>query len=80
MTDDEALAMIHRALEAAVEGSSTDVTRETHLVADGIVDSLDVMAFLYELERARGARLGEIGEDFKDFRVARLIEMLTRAP
>ena len=78
MTQQEALAMIHRALEVAVPGSSDKVTMASHLVADGVIDSLDLMAFLYELEHACGDSLDEITEDFKDYRVTRLVDMLQK--
>jgi acyl carrier protein len=76
MTHQEAFSMIVQALEKAVPGTSSKVTMETHLVGDGIIDSLDLMAFLYELERDCGDSLDEINDDFKDYRVVRLVEML----
>ena len=78
MTQQEALAMIHRALETAVPGSSSKVTMASHLVTDGVIDSLDLMAFLYELEKDCGDSLDEITDDFKDYRVTRLVEMLQK--
>jgi acyl carrier protein len=78
MTHQEAFAMIVQALEKAVPGSSDKVTIETHLVSDGIIDSLDLMAFLYELEHDCGDSLDEINDEFKDYRVVRLVEMLQR--
>lgn len=78
MTSQEALAMIQRALETAVPGSSGKVTVSSHLVADGVIDSLDLMAFLYELEKDCGNNLDEITDDFHDYRVTRLVEMLQK--
>jgi acyl carrier protein len=78
MKQEQALSMILRALEAAVPGSSSAVTLDSHLVADRIIDSLDLMAFLYELERDCGDSLEEINDDFHDYRVVRLVEILQK--
>lgn len=78
MTHEQAYALIVKALQQAVPGASLDGLRpEVHLVKDGIIDSLDSMAFLYELEKLCGD-IDEIGEDFNDFRVARLTEIVQR--
>jgi acyl carrier protein len=78
MKQEQALSMILGALETAVPGSSSKVTMESHLVADGIIDSLDLMAFLYELERDCGDSLEVINDDFNDYRVVRLVEILQK--
>lgn len=78
MDRDSALGMIKQALEATSPGKSANITLETDLVKDGVVDSLDSMNFLFELETLHGSKLEEIDETFDDFRVARLIEMLTK--
>ncbi|MDX2277557.1 MAG: hypothetical protein NW206_19075 [Hyphomonadaceae bacterium] len=78
MDRDSALAMIKKALDATSPGKSETIQLETDLVKDGVVDSLDSMNFLFELETLHGAKLEEIDETFDDFRVSRLIEMLTK--
>ena len=79
MTHDQAHALIVEALHKAVPGAPLDrLGPDTHLVKDGIIDSLDSMAFLYELEKLCGGEIREIGEDFSDFRVVRLTEILQR--
>lgn len=78
MDNNAALELIKQALEATAPGKSANITLETDLVKDGVVDSLDSMNFLFELETLHGAKLEEIDETFDDFRVARLIEMLTK--
>jgi acyl carrier protein len=77
MDRDHALDLIKKALEATSPGKSDNLKLETDLVKDGVVDSLDSMNFLFELETLNGAKLEAIDETFDDFRVARLIEILT---
>lgn len=79
MTQDQAFSLLIEALKEAVPKAPLhDLNSETHLVKDGIIDSLDSMAFLYELEKLCGRDIEEIGYDFSDFRVARLMEILER--
>jgi acyl carrier protein len=76
MTQEEAFSLIQKALEATSPRLSKKVSYETHLTADGIVDSLDSMNFLFELEQLYGSRLEAIDESFEDFRVSRLVDIL----
>ena len=76
MTQDEAFAMIRSALDATKPDLAGKVSEATHLIADGILDSLDSMNFLFELETLHGSKLSVIDETFDDFRVTRLIEIL----
>lgn len=76
MTNDEALAMIKTALEQVSAGAGEKVSMETHLVDDDILDSLDVMNFLFELEQAKGGQIEGIDESFEDFRVSRIVELM----
>jgi acyl carrier protein len=78
MTQDEALAMIRDALNTVVDGAGDDITMETDLVADEVVDSLDLMNFLFELEQMRGAKIEQIDESFDDYRIATLVGFLTQ--
>lgn len=76
MTDDDALAMIREALNTVTPGSGDKVTAETDLQKDEILDSLDLMNFLFELEQKCGRKLEEIDEEFDDYQVSRLIGIL----
>jgi acyl carrier protein len=69
--------MIKASLDATLPGKSASITLETELIKDGILDSLDSMNFLFELEGLNGAKLEAIDETFDDFRVSRLVEILT---
>ena len=78
MTRDQAFSMIQQALERTADGLSGKVGHDTHLTEDKIIDSLDSMNFLFELEQLHGSKIEEIDETFNDFRVSRLIEILSR--
>lgn len=76
MTDAEALAMIHTAADEVKAGLSAKITPATNLSEDGIFDSLDIMAFLFELETLRGGKIEAIDESYSDFRVSSLMRLL----
>lgn len=76
MTEDEAFDLIRQALEKTGAGLGARAQAGSHLIEDGILDSLDSMNFLFELEQLRGKRFDEIDETFNDFRVSRLIEIV----
>lgn len=78
MTTD-AFASIIRALDTMSPGLSENVSMDTHLVNDGIVDPIDTLSFLFELEQLLGKKLDEIDETFDDFRVSRLVEIIDDA-
>jgi len=54
----EAINEITRAL-AKVTGKSLQITENTHLLDDGIIDSLDGIKFVFELEKAASVQLPE---------------------
>ena len=72
----KAYAMIREALEEVSPAAAAKHTEESHLVKDELVDSLDGMNFLFELEQRLGFKLKAIDEDFDDFRVCRLIDIV----
>lgn len=76
MTEDDALGHIKAALDATSAGLSEKISMDTHLTDDGIIDSLDSMNFLFELETVLGKKLTAIDEQFDDFRVKRLVEIV----
>jgi acyl carrier protein len=76
MTEDEALALVRDALDATVPGAGAKADMSSDLVGDEILDSLDVMNFLFEVEQTLGRRLTSIAEDHTDFRVATLVALI----
>ena len=76
MTEDEALALIRDCVAKVVPARGESVDLDTDLVKDEILDSLDVMSFLFELEQELGRKLTAITEEYDDFRVAALIALV----
>jgi acyl carrier protein len=79
MTREEALAAITKALAATVGSVDGDVTEDTNLVDDGLLDSLDSMTFLFELENDLGTKLDAIDETYEDFRVGSIVDIVVQA-
>lgn len=79
MTQEQALELIKQALLKAVPKAPVQALQpHTHLIKEGVIDSLDSMAFLYELEALCGGSLPEITEEFSDFRVQTLVEIVQK--
>ena len=76
MTDEEALGMVRDAINEVSAGAGDKVTMETDLVADEVLDSLDIMNFLFELETANGSKIEAIDETYDDYRVSSIVEHL----
>jgi acyl carrier protein len=79
MTREEALAAITKALTATVGSVDGDVTEDTNLVEDGLLDSLDSMTFLFELENDLDTKLEAIDETYEDFRVGAIVDIVVQA-
>jgi acyl carrier protein len=77
MTDDDALKMVKEAIEIAASGSSKKVNMDTHLSEEEILDSLDLMTFLFELEGLNGKPIDGIDEGFDDYRVKTIVGLMT---
>jgi acyl carrier protein len=76
MTDEQALALIRTAIDKVSAGAGERIGPETDLVVEEILDSLDIMNFLFHLEKAIGHRIESIDQDFSDFRIATLIDLV----
>lgn len=79
MTNEEAFEIIQKALEEVEADSSKDVTTDTDLAEDEILDSLDLVSFLYELEVLVGKKIEAITEDYDDFKVSSLVKLVVEA-
>ena len=79
MTREDALAAIRKALVATVGDVEGEITEDTNLVEDGMLDSLDSMTFLFELENDLGHKLEAIDETYDDFRVGALVDIVVAA-
>lgn len=78
MENQQAFDMICKALENITSGLSENVTLESHLTEDDIIDSLDAMNLLFELETLFGGKLNGIDEAFEDFSVTNLISVIEK--
>ena len=78
MTKDEAFAMIKDALAKSIK-KPFEITPETDLIGEEILDSLDGMVFILELENMSGHHFPEDIDLVKEgyFTVPKLIEQLT---
>ncbi len=76
MTRDESLEHVRSAIRETVADLTNDITESTDLVAEGILDSLDQMNFLFQLEKRLDTKLASIDEDYQDFRVSSLVDIV----
>ncbi len=84
MTEQEALELIRKALEKALEGKKpadrkdiSAITSDTDLIAEEIIDSLDALVFLMELEQMSGKDIpDEVTEEEGFYRVGNIVAVL----
>ncbi len=79
MTREDAIAAIRKALTATVGDVEGEITEDTNLVEEGMLDSLDSMTFLFELENDLDTKLAAIDETYDDFRVGALVDIVVAA-
>ena len=78
MTNEKALEVIKRALNALEAGKGDGITPETDLMEEDIIDSLDSMSMLFEIENEVGSIVG-IDEEYSDFKVSALIDLIVKS-
>lgn len=78
MTRDDALAHIRAALATTGRSNQVGINEATDLVESGVLDSLDVMNFLFQLEKRLGVKLKSIDMDYNDFRVSSLVDVIQK--
>jgi len=78
MTRDESLEHVRGAIQETVTDLPKEITESTDLVGEGILDSLDQMNFLFQLEKRLDTKLASIDEDYEDFRVSALMDIVMR--
>ena len=77
MNKEESLELIKECIESVSPGSSEEVTTDTNLIEDGILDSLDAMSFIFEIEKKIGTKLSSITEQDIDLLVSSLIDEIS---
>ena len=76
MNQQEALDVVKKCVATACPAYTGDISLETDLIAEKILDSLDSMNFLFELESSIGTNIPEIDEDYGDFRVSKIVDLV----
>jgi len=51
--------ILHAALSTCLKADPGDINPSDNLIEVGLLDSLDAMAFLFEVEKASGKKIGE---------------------
>ena len=78
MNATESVALIKKALiSAEVDIEDYSLNEDTDLIEEGILDSLDAMTFLFHLEKEVNEKISEIDDEFDDFTIATLIQILS---
>ena len=78
MNAKDSVALIKKALFAAeVNIDDNPLNEDTDLIEEGILDSLDAMTFLFHLEKEVNEKISEIDDEFDDFKIATLIQILS---
>lgn len=79
MTEAEAIEHIVAAVTKVAPTKAKLVTPGSDLIGEGVLDSLDVMSFLFELEKRLGKKLTVIDESFTEFTVPKLAAIIRTA-
>ena len=78
MNATESVSLIKKALiSAEVDIKDYSLNEDTDLIEEGILDSLDAMTFLFHLEKEVNEKISEIDDEFDDFTIATLIQILS---
>jgi acyl carrier protein len=76
MSRETLLQIVIESVLAVNEDHDGTITEDTDLVGDKILDSLDSMNFLFELEKRLDRQIEGINEDYDDFRVASILNLI----
>ena len=78
MNATESVVLIKKALiSAEVDIEDYSLNEDTDLIEEGILDSLDAMTFLFHLEKEVNKKISEIDDEFDDFKISTLIQILS---
>jgi len=78
MSDERAFTVLKDCLAKVVTNDISSIGPETDLIESGIIDSLDSMSLLYEIEQTIGKKIPEISDDYEDFRVGSLVDIIAK--
>jgi len=78
MSNERAFEILKDCLAKVVNSDISAIGPDTDLIEDGIIDSLDSMSLLFEIEQKIGEKLPEITDDYEDFRVGSLVDIVAK--
>ena len=76
MQESTAIKLIQDAINRVTPGRGDQISLENDLIRDKILDSLEIMNFLFELENILGENIDEIDETYNDFRIDSLVKII----
>ena len=79
MSREDALALIQTALSSVCPDYDGQITESSDLVGEDIIDSLDSMNLLFEIEDKFGRKFPALDEDYNNFIVGALIDVIAAA-
>ena len=75
MNRDEAYNLVLAAYKKATKNDIEDLTEQTDLIGEGIIDSLDTMTILFEIDDAVDGKLG-VSDDYNGFKISQLVDLV----
>lgn len=83
MTQEEAIRLIEQSISETLEDRQVEISMDTHLINDGVFDSLDVLVFMSQIEDKSGKKLPPFTDqsitEIGLFRIGNLVKFLTEA-
>ena len=73
---DKKIEVIKDCINIVKPGYGNNITIDSDLIKDQILDSLEAINFLFELENNFPEKINKIDDDFSDFTVKALIELI----
>lgn len=73
---EQKIKLICECLEVVKPGFSQEITIDSDLIKDGILDSLEAINFLFELENNFSDKIDNIDDDFNDFSVRAIMDLI----
>lgn len=77
MDKTEALTLISDCVALVNPSAAEQVTEQSNLVDDGILDSLDAMTFVFNIEKRLGRKLNSVSNENSAFSVTHILSEIT---
>ena len=72
----EKIKIICECIKMVKPDFNQEITIDTDLIKDGILDSLEAINFLFELENNFSDKIDDIDDDFNDFSVGSIMDLI----